>query len=178
LSPLPRARAGRPLRRVQDLWPKAGDVLIAEGIRLNTQRVVAFSIEQKALSNVWWPLAMRSSDPKKSKALVLWLNSTLGLVTMLANREETEGAWVSFKKPVLAAMPVLDVERLSGDRLDILSSCFDEIRSDNLSPFPNMDGDHVRQQIDDAISRALDLHDLAPVRRTLAREPIICLQPL
>jgi hypothetical protein len=43
---------------------------------------------------------------------VLWLNSTLGVLLLIANRVETMGAWTKFKKPTLSAMPVLDVRQL------------------------------------------------------------------
>ncbi len=178
LSPLPRARTGRPLRRVQDLWPRAGDVMIAEGIRLNTQRIVAFSLDQNALSNVWWPLKLQSEDAGKSKALVLWLNSTLGLVALIANREETEGPWMSFKKPVLTAMPVIDTNGLTARQIRILSRRFDDIAGDALLPFPQMATDPIRARIDEAVSEALNIGDLASAREMLGREPVLCLTPL
>jgi len=41
-----------------------------------------------------------------------------------------------------------------------------------------MASDAVRAQIDAAIANALGLPDLTPLREQLAREPVICLQPL
>lgn len=38
------------------------------------------------------------------RALVLWLNSTLGVLLALADRQETQGAWANFKEPVWEAM--------------------------------------------------------------------------
>ena len=61
---------------------------------------------------------------QQQKALVLWLNSTLGLLLLLAHREETEGAWIDFKKPILAKLPVLDIGPLSNDQLDELSDTY------------------------------------------------------
>jgi hypothetical protein len=106
LLPLPRATKGRPLRKASDLWPRAGRLVLAERLRLNTQRLVCSRLDSNVLSNVWWPLAFRKEDVAAEKALVLWLTSTLGLLIQLAHREETEGAWVDFKKPVLTGMPV------------------------------------------------------------------------
>jgi hypothetical protein len=47
-----------------------------------------------------------------------------------------------------------------------------------LLPLPQMAADPVRAQVDAAVARALGLPDLTPLREQLAREPVICLQPL
>jgi hypothetical protein len=66
---------------------------------LNTQRLTAVLLSEPVLSNVWWPLKLRDGlDDRHAKVLTLWLNSTLGLFLLLANRVETRGAWVQFKK--------------------------------------------------------------------------------
>ena len=176
LDPLSKAKEKRPLRKVEDLWPKAGRLLVAERLRLNTQRLIAVRVSERVLSNVWWPVALR--DEEASRVLALWLNSTLGLVLFMAHREETEGAWVAFKKPVLTAMPVLDVEALSADQRRALADAYDLLCREPLLPFPEMAQDSTRQLIDDAICQVLGLPDVSPLRQLLAREPIVCLRPL
>lgn len=179
LSPLPAARQGRPLRRLEDLWPKAGRVAVLEKLRMNTSRLVAVRLDKIALSNVWWPVALLDdADERKEKALVLWLNSTLGLVGLLARREETEGPWMGFKKPTLGAMPVLDVAGLSEGQLQAFAAAFDDVAGDDLLPFPKMAEDAARRRIDEAVAAALDLPDLAVHRELLGREPVVCLEPL
>ena len=76
LAPLPGPRPGRKLKPVAQLWPKAGRLLVAERLRLNTTRIVAMRSEARVLSNVWWPI--RLEDPSTEKALAVWLNSSLG----------------------------------------------------------------------------------------------------
>jgi hypothetical protein len=99
LSPLYRAKAGRHLRKIELLWPKAGRVLIAERLRLNTQRLVTVRTETPVLSNVWWPLHLLEQNDDYEKALVMWLNSTLGSLILFSHREETQDAWIAFKNP-------------------------------------------------------------------------------
>ncbi|MBI4235975.1 MAG: hypothetical protein HY688_01290 [Chloroflexi bacterium] len=178
LSPLPAATPGRPLRRATDLWPRAGRLLLAERLWLKTQRLAAVRLPEPVLSNVWWPLALAAAEEAQEKALALWLNSTSGLLTLLAHREETRGAWVDFKKPVLAAMPVLNVSALSPAQLDALAHAYDRLAQQPLQPFPLMDQDPVRREIDAAVSQALGLPDVRPLRDLLAREPGVCLRPL
>jgi hypothetical protein len=178
LSPLNKAKAGRPLRNVNLLWPKAGQLLLAERLWLKTQRLVAARLDSPVLSNVWWPFKLTSGDKELEKALALWLNSTLGLLILLTHREETRGAWIDFKKPILADMPVLDVASLEATQTEALVKTYDTISTQLLLPFPQMANDPVRQAIDEAISKALGLPDLSVIRNLLAQEPVVCLKAL
>jgi hypothetical protein len=135
-------------------------------------------LDASVLSNVWWPLALRQASEEDEKALTLWLNSTLGLIMVWAHREETEGAWVDFKKPVLSAMPTLDVTALSAVQVDALVGAYDRLCREPLLPFPQMAQDPVRKAIDEAIAQALGLPDYNVLRDLLAREPIVCVRPL
>lgn len=178
LAPLSQPKEGRPLRQVSDLWRKSGRVLIAERSWLKTMRLVSVRVSQKVLSNVWWPFVLKKTKidvDDAEKALVLWLNSTLGLVLLLGCREETRGAWIGFKKPVLKEMPVLDVHNLNARAKRKLAQAFDQLASQSLRPFPEMANDPTREAIDRAVADALDLPDFSILREMLAREPIICL---
>jgi hypothetical protein len=178
LSPLGAARPNRPLRPVSLLWPRAGRVVIAEGLRLNTQGVVAGLVDRAVLSNVWWPLAFHTPSDEAERALVLWLNSTLGLITLLASREETQGAWVGFKKPMLEAMPVLDVNGLSSEVREQLASDYDRLADQPLRPFPLMAEDEARADLDAAVAEALGLPAFDVLQEMLAREPVVTERPL
>jgi len=121
LSALSTAKVKRHLRKAADLWPKAGRILLAERLRFNSQRLSAVRIDSKVLSNTWWPLSFNKEDDAVEKALILWLNSSFGLIILLAHRIETEGAWMKFRKPVLQGMPVLSVGGLKAKQLTSLS---------------------------------------------------------
>ena len=175
LSPLPKAKPGRPLRKAAHLWEKGGRLLIAEGLRLNTMRLTAILVRQKVLSNVWWTLVLKRGGAAAEKTLALWLNSSLGILLLLGHREETEGAWIGFKKPVLGKMPVLDVSGIGVRATTKLAHTFDQLAEKALLPFPYMADDPVRAEIDQAIASALHLPDFSILRQLLAREPILCL---
>jgi hypothetical protein len=179
LEPLSSKRAKRKvLRKTTDLWPKAANVLLAMRIRLNTKRLTASLIDRKVLSDVWWPFLLRVAPDRLSdseKAIVLWMNSTLGVLLLVGHREETEGAWVQFKKPVLHAMPMLDVKRLDRLTLARIAQGFDRLSSAVFQLIPEMANDPTRTAIDQVISEALGLPDLTPVRVMLSKEPTLCL---
>jgi hypothetical protein len=180
LSPLGAAKSGRPLRKVEDLWPLAGRVLVAERLWLNTQRLAATRLTERCLANVWWPLQVKRGPRMAAgeKALALWFNSTLGLISLLCHRLETRGAWVCFKKPVLRSVPVIDLEDLSDAGLRGLGDAYDRLADKALAPFPQMHQDPVRAAIDGAVCKALRLPDLSILRTLLAQEPVVCLKGL
>ena len=173
LAPRAKAAKGRHLRDVSLLWPKAGRLLIAERMWLVTQRLVAVSLPDYVLSNVWWPVRLKSDDRRKEKVLALWLNSTLGLILMFAGRVPTRGPWVQFKKPLLAEMLILDVDSLPKKTLEDLANAFDAVSKLTLHPLAELSVDEVRRDIDKAIAEVLSLPDLTPIREMLGREPIL-----
>lgn len=109
LMALAHAKRGRNLRDAHLLWTRSGRLLVAERLRLTTARLVAIRISEKVLSNTWWPVAC---DAGMDKSLALWLNSTLGLLSLIASRVDTEGAWVELKKPILQELLVIDPREL------------------------------------------------------------------
>ena len=171
LAPLTAARPGRKLKPVTQLWPKAGRLLVAERLRLDTVRVVAMRSETRVLSNVWWPVHIE--DARFEKALALWLNSSLGLLTITAQRTSTEGGWVAMKKADLGELPVLDVRRLKPTQLSGLSDLFDRLAEAEFERLPHMGGCPARRTLDDGVSEILDLPDLGKLRELLTSEPVV-----
>jgi len=180
LKPVTKAKKGRPWRDPDTMWGKTGRLLLLERLRLNTQSLVAVRLSQPVLSNMWWEFSYNGHRPVEAveKALALWLNSTLGLFTLLTHRQETQGAWVAFKKPVLTRLPVLDINRLTDDQLADLTFAYDEVAHETLFPFPEMHIDPVRAEIDRHLSQTLDLPELDDLRDRLAVEPVVCAQRL
>ena len=171
LAPLTKPRPGRNLKAVAQLWPKAGRLLVAERLWLETARVAAMWSETRVLSNVWWPI--RVGDAAREKALAVWLNSSLGLLTLLAQRTSTRGGWVAIKKGDLEKLPVLDVRALSQVQLMALSDLFDELTEAEFERLPAMAQCPARQALDTAVARILGLPDLRNLRELLASEPVV-----
>jgi hypothetical protein len=173
LNPRTKAMKGRNLRRVDLLWPRAGRMMVAERMRLNTQRLTTIRLPTAALSNVWWPLALHTEDLEDEKVLALWLNSTLGLILFCMYRVPTEGPWVQFKKPSLGVVPILNPAGLKVSQKKILVDAYDQLSEATVQPLTEMHSDKTRIAFDTAIQKALGLPDLDDIRRMLAAEPII-----
>ena len=105
--------------------------------------------------------------------MAVWLNSSLGLLTILAQRTSTEGGWVAIKKADLEELPVLDSRRISQSQLQGLSDLFDEMVEAEFERLPGMANCQARSALDDGLSRILSLPDLSTLRTLLASEPVV-----
>ncbi len=171
LAPLTVPKGGQTPGYGERLWQQAGQLLLAERLRVNTARVVSMYASERVLSNVWWPI--RNGDPRRDKALAAYLNSTLGILALLATRNTTQSSWVKLKKADLQRLPVLDVRALSEEKLDALSALFDVVSEMEFERLPAMAECPARRALDDGLSRILNLPDLEPLRRLLATEPVV-----
>ena len=171
LAPLVKAPPNRHLKPIEQLWPKAGRLFVAERLRLDTARVVAMRSETKALSNVWWPIS--PGDVSIEKALTVWMNSSLGLLSFLARRTSTEGGWVAMKKADLETLPVLDLRALSTSQHQRLSNLFDRLVASDFERLPAMSQCPARKALDDGLSSVLGLPSLETLRALLATEPVV-----
>ncbi|MEM2291049.1 MAG: hypothetical protein QW711_05380 [Candidatus Korarchaeum sp.] len=140
----------------------AARVLLPNRIWLDTAHVIALFSEEKLLSNLFYSVKLFGEEsPMLEKALVLWLNTTWGLLSVIMNREETRGRWISLTMTQWRNLPVLDVTKLDEDTLKRLSKTFDSLRDKVLRriiyQFPS---DPVRYEIDlnfiKAISPGID----------------------
>ena len=171
LAPLAEPRAGRPLKSVDTLWEKAARLLVTERIRLDTVRVIAMRSELPVLSNVWWEITL--DDEYQEKGLAVWLNSSLGLLTIMAERTSTEGSWVAMKKGDLEQLPVLNLRALTPAQLRAMAALFDELRDEEFERLPAMADCPARRRLDEGLAAILSLPDLSGLRRLLATEPVV-----
>lgn len=163
-----------PTRKLKDataVWSKAGKILLVSRLWPVTHRVIAISLDKKTLGNTWWGFDDSALSAFQRKALLLWLNSTLGNLLYFGRRAITRSAWMQMKKPAWASMPVLDVRKLSKTKLSTLAKTYDRLAKKELAPIAHLDTDKTRKEIDAALCEALDLPDLESIRVLLSREP-------
>jgi hypothetical protein len=148
----------------------------------------------EALANVWWPVRLKAIETSDGNELtarhheaiqVLWLNTTLGLLSWLALRQDTEGPWVAMKSETLRLLPLLDVSKLTGEQVQALLNLFKQFAQQELPSFPEQyaqasRGEGVKYEMDRAVLKAIlgQEVDLKPLYQLLAREPILTLKPL
>ncbi len=163
-----------PKRKLADkYWEQRSNLLLPHRLRLNVARVAAVMLDEKAVGSIWTPC--RASDPALAKAICLYLNSTVGLLTLLGGRDNRVPSYPSFSLDTLRSLPIPDFTSLGEAELNLMDGWFDWLQNEPLQPLPNMHEDPVRHQIDDAVVKALGLDAdwIATIRRELAREPSV-----
>lgn len=176
LRALSAPRPGRRLKNPETLWSKAAALLIAERLWLNTARTTAMCATRPVLSNVYWEAQVASRAYEH--ALAVWLNSSLGILSLLASRTTTRGPWIALKKKDLEHMPILNVGDLTNEQRQQLAELFDEMADDVFAPLPEMADCPIRAKLDNGVSEILNLPDLSTLRRLLASEPTVSNQRL
>ena len=128
----------------------------------------------------WLSIGLTSAD--QEKALVLWGNTSMGLLLHWWDANKQQSGRGSIGKSALQSLPVLDVTALTPQQLDEAARLFDAMSDLELLPFHQIDTDPVRQELDEKFARnVLGLPEaaLAPggpfelLRLKLAREPSI-----
>jgi hypothetical protein len=139
--------------------------------------VFAIRIAEQVLSNTWWPIAVHGNATERDKwekVLALWFNSTLGIISLIAARVDTRGAWVEIKKPILEEIMVPDPRELSTESKTRLALAYDELSRWVIQPLPSINDDPFHKAIDEALTAALGIKDdLTRLREMLSREPIV-----
>jgi hypothetical protein len=171
LSPLVKPRGGQKPGYGEHLWRQSSRLLVAERLWLATTRVVAMCASDRVLSNVWWPVS--TEDQAFEKPLAVWLNSSLGLLSLLGHRTSTRGSWVAMKKEDLEELPVLDLRALSAAQLQDMSELFDELARAGIERLPAMARCPARQALGTGIADILALPGLTKLREMMASEPVV-----
>ena len=172
LSPLAQPKGGFRPGYGEYLWEGAARLLVSERLWLETTRVAAMRSDQKVLSNVFWELQVDSIETEK--AIAVWINSSLGFLTILGQRTSTRGGWIAMKKADLRDLPILDPRQLTDAQLKDLSDLFDKLTGAEFERLPQMANCPARTALDDGISDILGLPDLRRLRVLLASEPVVC----
>ena len=154
-------------------WAQRSSMLLPARFRLNLARVAAVILPEQVVGSMWIPC--RPHDPDLTKALCLYMNSTPGLLTLLGGRDNKIPAYPAFSLDTLRSLPVPDFRAVDSERMTLLGRAFDQLQDKTLQPFPQMDVDPARQQIDDVVAQILGLDPewVDRVRRELTREPSV-----
>ncbi|GAB6148254.1 DNA methyltransferase family protein [Stetteria hydrogenophila] len=160
----PNAYAEPRTSRARELYGEfSGRIIVPDRIWWDTAHAIAMLSKEPVLSNTFYAVRLNVPEERREqaeKALVLWLNTTWGLLTILANREETRGRWSRLKMTHWRMLPVLDVRALPGETLKELARAFDEYAEKEMKRIPEQFNpgkpDPVRLGVDTGFLRALN----------------------
>ncbi|NMC04670.1 MAG: SAM-dependent DNA methyltransferase [Candidatus Lokiarchaeota archaeon] len=125
-------------------------LLLPESIFLKTTRVFGCHAIEPVLSNISW--SCKANDPGIEKAIALWSNSTLGILLLLAVRNEARGPWIHWKKVPLQEYLVPDPRRVSPGQWSSLISLFETCK--NIAFKTIFEEDAARKMLD---ARMIDI---------------------
>jgi len=166
------------------IWSHAGRVHVASYLRLNTQRIAAVWSEKTMLGVNSWNTIRLNSESKSidietaEKALVLWLNSTLGHLLLVAHASRPYPGRVIVPIQVLRELPALDVRALDSAACKVVNRVWQETANRPLWSFAHESNDRIRQHIDRGMLEILNLPadaagDVELLRARLAEETAV-----
>jgi hypothetical protein len=133
----------------------ASKFLVPDRIWVDTTHALALYCSEPVVSNIFFGLKPKDTEMSEDrlKSLILWLNTTWGVLSVLANRTETRGRWIELTITKWRLQPVLDVTKLDESCIKRLATIFDKYCEENLRRLPHQfnpkDVDPVRRGIDE-----------------------------
>ena len=126
---------------------KAGNLHINTNHRYNSQPLAAALTDDPCLSGPNWS-TFRMPDQNMEKATVVWLNTTLGLISQWAMANRTQHG-MGYLTPFHARkVPTLDVTRLTNHQLHQLTALFNTMASTPMLPASCAWNDPARIQME------------------------------
>ena len=156
-------------------WEQRGALMLAERLYLPETRVGSTILDSPSLGSAWLPCRPHDKQPNTDAALCAYFNSSIGILAMLGGRSNRKPSYPSLKLATLRLAPVPNFPALGDDARDALADAYETLKNETLLPFPQMNDDPIRRQLDDAVTNALDLDPewVAQIRRALSEEPSI-----
>lgn len=152
----------------------AATVLIAERPHLSTEALLAMTTPSKVLTTAFWEVHLK--DDRYVAPLLLWANSTYGILQFLACATSSMGDIFKMKKDQLQDMPIGDPSRLN------VAKCEELLTQVGKKAFARYGEEFagaarssgVRLEIDQFLQQSLDLPPITQQHyELLAKDPVV-----
>ncbi|MXZ79649.1 MAG: hypothetical protein F4Z06_15410 [Acidimicrobiia bacterium] len=116
---------------------------------------------------------------KWEKALCVWLNSTLGLISRWWVSSRQQGGRAILTVTTVGSIPVLDLNSITSSRISVAAAAFDQFENRSLLPANEAYRDAVRHEMDEVIATEVlhmdkqTLRGIARLRDKWCREPSV-----
>ena len=168
-------------RKEKSVWNTASHCHFNRDFRFNSQSTAMQFTPKKTIGGHAWP-SISLSSVDQEKALVLWANTSLGLLLHWWHSNKQQSGRGRIGKKMLHTLPILDVTALEPKSLAAAVKLFDAMRKQPLMPLHKLDRDPIRRKLDEAFFRdVLRLPEpilasggpLEVLRMKLSKEPSI-----
>jgi len=167
--------------KVASVWDTASHCHFNRDFRFNSQSTGMQFTPRRTIGGRAW-LSIRLASVEQEKALILWANTSLGLLLHWWHANKQQSGRGSVGKTALQTLPVLDVAALRPEQLAEAVNIFDAMSEQQLLPLHEIGKDPVRKELDEKFARNV-LRLVEPVlasggpleilRMKLSREPSI-----
>ena len=180
------ARKGKG-EQADKVWENGAWLHVVERVQPNTTKVFAVKTDDKSVGTSWHTIKPKNSAEEQSsenmvekwsddmvekwsEAMVVYLNSTLGVVSLLGVRIPRKPLYPRYGVDSVRSIPV---PKLDKTRIMRLARLYKKYKNDNLGLLQNPN--EMRVAIDRAVCRILgaDIGLVSQMRTELSREPMI-----
>jgi hypothetical protein len=167
--------------KVAGVWATASHCHFNCDFQFNSQSTGMQFTPRKAIGGRAW-LSIGLSSVEQEKALVLWANTSLGMLLRWWHSNKQQSGRGNLGKSTLQTLPVLDVTALKPQQLAGAVALFDAMSGKPLLPLHEIDRDLVRRDLDEKLAQnvlGLSASIFTPggafdvLRMKMAREPSI-----
>lgn len=173
-----RAKSGDTSRKLHT--DHASTLLVAERPHLKSEALLAMVAPKPVLTTAFWEVTL--NEEHDQSAVLLWLNSTYGILQYLACATSSMADIFKMKKEQMAAMPVVDSSKAAAGFTGRAKDLLDELSHAAFLPYSAefaqaAQGQGVRRTIDQFLARELALPEITSFHyERLASDPVVCLR--
>ena len=162
----------------ESYWEQRSKLLLPTRLFLPTSRVVAVRLNNAGLGSAWVPCRPEASwkdSETLEKSICLYLNSSMGILSVLGERTNRKPTYPRFSIDDMRKLRVPDFKTIGQATMEKLARAYDTHAQEKLLPLPQMNICPVRQSLDNAISDALELDEeiVSAIRRNISNEPSV-----
>jgi hypothetical protein len=129
------------------IWGTASHCHANRDFQFNAQSTAMQFTNRKTIGGRAWP-SIKLTNTDEEKALVLWSNSSLGLLLYWWHASKQQAGRGSIPITALESLSILDVTKLSPEALSRAIAIFDEMKKLDLKPVNEAMRDPLRIKID------------------------------
>ena len=160
-------------RRMEQLMSR---LHLNNNFRYNSQPTAACMTPEPSIGGQGWPNLVLG-ERRQEKALAVWLNTSLGLLTHWSRSNRTQNGLGYLNRLQTGKLPVLDVTQLTNRQLDQMEKIFEQVKELPMLPANEAWQDPIRAELDQRVlTEVLEL-ELETVDRTRDLRNRWCREP-
>ena len=144
---------------------------VNDNFRYNSQSTAALMTPEPSVGGRGWP-NVRVGEERQERALAVWLNTSLGLITHWGMSNHTQNGLGYTSRKQIKNLPVLDAARLSHRQLAMMSETFNQVKDLPMLPANEAWRDQIRAELDRRV-----LEDILRLGEEATSRPV-AVQPL